>query len=54
MKEYKITMYAPDQNKFWFNVTASSRAEAEIIALKRMIVIGVEEVEHEQFTKMGL
>ena len=54
MKEYRITMYAPDQDKFHFTVTASSREDAERTALKRMIVIGIEEVEHEQFTKMGL
>ena len=46
MKEYRVTMYAPDQ-KFHFIVTASSREDAERTALKRVMVINIEKLENE-------
>ena len=48
MKEYRVTMYAPNQDKFHFTVTASSREDAERTALKRIIVVNIEKLENEQ------
>jgi len=48
MKEYRVTMYAPNQDKFHFTVTAGSKQDAEEIALRRIIVINIEEEKNEQ------
>jgi hypothetical protein len=48
MKEYRVTMYAPDQDKFHFTVTADSKQDAEALALKRIIVVNIEKIKNEQ------
>ena len=47
MEDFIVTMYAPDIDKFQIKVRADSKKEAEEIALRRIIVINVEEVENE-------
>lgn len=47
MKKYRITMYAPDREKFHFTVTAENREEAQKTALRRMIIINIEEIKEE-------